>query len=628
MKDRAVVRLVAMAIAVFGIAGCASRPPADSFAGQWDFAATIGRRPVNGTLGFEVAGDAVRGTFTGPMGQTRDLENVRFDGTKLSFDLVVRQSTVHATGELARGTISGTLTSDFGSIPWSAVHHNMNGEQLPAMGRRGGRHRSVQPTAVVAGESSSHEQASPLQGASAPKPNIIFILTDDMAAMDVAVMPKLQSLVGSQGMTFTHYFVTDSLCCPSRSSILRGQFVHDHHTLGNLPPDGGFEKFHALGNENSTIATWLKSAGYHTALMGKYLNGYPATVATNYVPPGWDDWESPSRGGYAEFNYVLNENGRLVPYGGAPEDFLVDVMAKKAVAVIDASVRANQPFFLYLATFAPHQPATPAPRHAALFPDAKAPRDPSFDEADVKGKPQFIRALDTLKPRQIAAIDNLYRRRIQSLQSVDDLIETLVRELRQTGVLDHTYIVFTSDNGFHLGQHRMQQGKQTAYETDIHVPLIIRGPGIPAGVGRDELVAEIDLAPTFAQWAGLGPPSFVDGRSLVPLLADTKSAPWRSAVLIEHFSGSTEPFASSFEEGQRRGARRIPTYKALRTDHMTYVEYETGERELYDVSRDPYELENIYPRAEQSMIAALAAQLAAIRSCSGTTCRAADSVVH
>ncbi len=485
--------------------------------------------------------------------------------------------------------------------------------------------RRRQPVAVAAGERSTQEQAKPLADAGGSKPNIIFILTDDMAARDVSVMPKLQALVAREGTTFANYFVTDSLCCPSRSSILRGQFVHDHHTLGNQPPDGGFEKFHATGNENSTIGTWLKVTGYRTGLMGKYLNGYPATVAENYVPPGWDEWDSPSKGGYGEFDYVLNENGRLVPHGHAPEDFLVDVMARKSVAFIDDAVRAKQPFFLYLATFAPHQPATPAPRHANLFPDAKAPRDPSFDEANVNTKPQFVRALQPLKPRQIAAIDNLYRKRIQSLQSVDDLIETLVKELQSKGVLNRTYIVFTSDNGFHLGQHRMQQGKQTAYETDIHVPLIIRGPGVAAGATRHALVAEIDLAPTFAEWAGLAAPSFVDGRSIVPLLAET-SAPWRNAMLIEHYSGSTEPFASPFEEGQRLGARRIPTYQALRTRNMTYVEYETGERELYDVKRDPYELDNAYARADQSTIKSLSAQLAALHSCAGKTCRSADAM--
>jgi len=492
--------------------------------------------------------------------------------------------------------------------------------------RRFGR-RGRQPVVVAAGEQASQQQATRRAGAATAKPNIIFILTDDMAFRDASVMPKLQALVARQGTTFSSYFVTDSLCCPSRSSILRGQFVHDHHTLGNQPPDGGFEKFHAVGNEGSTIGTWMKVAGYRTGLMGKYLNGYPATVAQNYIPPEWDEWDSPSRGGYPEFNYLLNENGRLLSHGHAPDDYLVDVMARKSVAFIDDAVRAKQPFFLYLATFAPHQPATPAPRHENLFPNATAPRDASFDEADVSDKPQFIRSLGPLRPQQIAAIDRLYRKRIQSLQSVDDMIETLVRELQRVGALDRTYIVFTSDNGFHLGNHRMKQGKQTAYETDIHVPLIVRGPGVAAGSTRDELVMEIDLAPTFADWAGLDAPPFVDGRSFAPLLAG-QAAPWRNAVLVEHYSGSTEPFASMFEETQRRGAQRIPTYRALRTHDTTYVEYETGERELYDLRRDPLELDNAFPAADRTRVARLSAQLAALRTCAGATCRTADAMSH
>ena len=480
--------------------------------------------------------------------------------------------------------------------------------------------------ALLSAVSPAQQHAKPRPTAAA-RPNIVFILTDDMALRDTSVMPKLQSLVAGQGTTFSNYFVDDSLCCPSRSSILRGQFVHDHHTLGNQPPDGGFEKFHAAGNESSTIGTWLKAAGYRTGLMGKYLNGYPNGVAQNYIPPGWDEWDSPSRGGYPEFDYVLNENGRLVTYGHAPDDYLVDVMARKSVAFIDGAVRAKQPFFLYLATFAPHQPATPAPRHANLFPNARAPRDASFDEADVSDKPAFIRALAPLRPRAVGRIDALYRKRIQSLQSVDDLIERVVRELQATGALENTYIVFTSDNGFHLGNHRMVMGKQTAYETDIRVPLIVRGPGVRAGATRGELVMETDHAPTFAEWAGASAPAFVDGRSLAPLLAG-RAASWRNAVLIEHYAGSTEPFASEYEVAQRSGRARIPTYRALRTSAMTYVEYETGERELYNLGRDPLQLDNAYPAADRALIARLSAQLAALKTCSGATCRTADAMPH
>ena len=211
--------------------------------------------------------------------------------------------------------------------------------------------------------------------------------------------------------------------------------------------------------------------------------------------------------------------------------------------------------------------------------------------------------------------------------AIDQMIGELVAAAGAIGEEKNTYVVFSSDNGLHMGEHRMMPGKQTAYETDIHVPLLIRGPGVAAGVTRDELVMETDLAPTFAAWGRASAPSFVDGRSLAPLLAGAVTE-WRNAVLIEHFSGSTEPFASDFEETQRRGRSRIPTYRALRTRDATYVEYETGERELYDLGRDPLELDNAYPHADRARIDRLARQLHALQTCSGATCRAAEVMAH
>ncbi len=463
------------------------------------------------------------------------------------------------------------------------------------------------------------------------KPNIVFILTDDMRADDVQYMPKLKALIADQGMTFSNFFVTDSLCCPSRSSIQRGEYVHNHQVLGNSAPTGGWQKFYALGNQNSTIGTWLQSGGYKTALMGKYLNGYPDSVAENYVPPGWDEWDSPSKGGYEEFDYTLNENGTLKQYGHNPQDYLVDVMSNKAVAFIDQNVQAKQPFFMYLATFAPHQPATPAPRYADAFPGIKAPRPPDFNQADVSTKPQFIKNLPLLTDKQIQAIDDLYRLRAQSLQAVDDMIANVVDKLKATGQLDNTYIFFTSDNGFHLGNKRMELGKQTAYETDIKVPLMVRGSGIAAGKTNDQLTMEVDFAPTFAQLAGVQPPDFVDGRSLLTLLKGdpTVHLPnWRTGALIEHYAGSDEPFMSQFELQQTKagGKAAIPTYQAVRTQYYTYVEYTTGEKELYDLRTDPYELTNIYSKADPNLLKQLASMLDGLRKCSGATCRAADSV--
>ncbi|HEX2736575.1 MAG TPA: sulfatase, partial [Acidimicrobiia bacterium] len=345
------------------------------------------------------------------------------------------------------------------------------------------------------------------------RPNIVFILADDLdlaSYSDPAKFPKFNSLMTQQGTTFSNYFVTDSLCCPSRSSILRGEYVHNHGVHTNLPPTGGFEQFHALGNEDSTIATWMHAAGYHTGLLGKYLNGYPNTVARRYVPPGWDDWVSPSGGNpYAEYNYQLNDNGTLVRHGTQPSDYLVDVLSQKAGDFIGSAPK-NKPFFLYVAPYVPHQPATPAPRHANAFPGARAPRPPSFDQVDSTA-PAWLRDRPPLTAPLITTIDNLYRRRLQTMLGVDDMLANVVTSLQKSGQLDNTYIVFSSDNGFHLGEHRLPPGKQTAFEEDIHVPLVVRGPGVPKGKTVDNLAENVDLAPTFAALGHAKVPDFVNG---------------------------------------------------------------------------------------------------------------------
>ena len=256
--------------------------------------------------------------------------------------------------------------------------------------------------------------------------------------------------------------------------------------LTNGGTNGGFETAHANNVEKSTVATAMQSAGYTTGLFGKYLNGYPNTVSPSYVPPGWDTWSSSSKGNaYGEFNYTLNQNGAQVRYGSKPTDYGTDVYSRQTTTFIDHAKTAGKPFFAYLAVYAPHQPATPAPQDAKTFRGLKAQRDPAYNEADVSDKPAFIRNLPLMTAQVQTRVDRLARRRAQSLQAVDRDVAALVAHLAQIGELDNTYIVFTSDNGFHLGQHRMPAGKQTAYETDIHLPLLVRGPASrPAAMCR------------------------------------------------------------------------------------------------------------------------------------------------
>jgi N-acetylglucosamine-6-sulfatase len=486
-------------------------------------------------------------------------------------------------------------------------------------------------------------------------PNVILILTDDLAVNDLNPralrhMPNLESLLIDKGTTFDNAFVTNSLCCPSRATILRGQYTHNHEILSNDPPRGGFQKFRFLGHENSTMATWVKEQGYRTAFFGKYLNGYKET----YIPPGWDEWYAVT-GNY--LSHTFNENGHLVNY--EPESYYdTDVMSDKASDYITRTAgpdppffTANRPFLMWIGTKAPHQPATPAPRDKKTYPDVSLPHPPSFDEKDVSDKPGWVSDNPLLSKEQKRYMEELHRKRLQSMLAVDDMIGDLVGALHDSGELDNTYIVFTSDNGFHLGQHRLGAGKWTAYEEDIRIPLIVRGPGVPEGETLHHMVLNNDLAPTFADLAGAEIPSFVDGRSLKPLLTDDPKPleDWRKRFLIESVaerSGVPHPpfitestvvplltgdplpgnwrrtSAASAQSSEEWGR---PWMKALRTKNYLYVDYKTGEHELYDLRKDPYELNNMYATAPPEITQRLEAQLDALRQCSAAQCRAAES---
>jgi N-acetylglucosamine-6-sulfatase len=444
-------------------------------------------------------------------------------------------------------------------------------------------------------------------------PNIILILTDDQDAASVMVMPNVRTTLVTQGTTFQNFFVSDPICCPSRATILRGQYIHNHQILTNTSPQGGFSRFRSLGHEQSTIATWLQAAGYRTGLFGKYLNGYPSGSPA-YVPPGWDAWYSPisgAQGGGWTFNYELNENGQIVAYGNQPADYFTDVLTQKATAFIRDASQLGTPFFVYVGTSAPHSPYTPAPRHQDVFAGTPLPRPPSFNEADVSDKPPWIRALTLLTATQINHHEAVHRARLASLLAIDDLLGQIVATLESTGERSTTFIFFTSDNGYHLGQHRMRENKTTPYEEDIRVPLIVRGPGVPAGRTLDQLVHNIDLAPTFAELGEASLPAFADGRSLVALLGPTppSASQWRQALLIEFTTAGN----------------LTPTWHAIRTRDSVYVEYTTGDRELYDLSADPFQLLNRAGSALPALIAEWAARLSALKQCAGSGCRTADN---
>jgi arylsulfatase A-like enzyme len=453
---------------------------------------------------------------------------------------------------------------------------------------------------------------------SVAQPNIVFIMTDDQDISTMQYMPRVQALLADQGVTFNNSFVTSSICCPSNVTALTGQYNFNHGILNNGLPTGGFQKFVNMrtdGNpttqgDESTLAVWLDEAGYNTARIGKYLVGYPDN--STYVPPGWDEWYNSFGGFTSFFNYRLNENGVVVQYGDKVEDYITDVFTAKAVDFINrAEENDDQPFFLTFTPTAPHSgsvpngPATPAPRHAGMFAGVQAPRTPSFNEADVSDKPPGIANLPLLTEAQIAAIDHEYQTRIESLQALDEGIGQIIDTLAARGELEHTYIIFTSDNGYHLGQHRFFNGKFEVYEEDIRVPLIIRGPGVEAGVTRDQMVVNIDLAPTMARWGGATPDRFMDGQSLTPLLGSgAATQDWRTDFLVELYR-----HMPPMQNGD--------VIKAVRTEHEVYVEYQSGPRELYDLRDDPDQLENIHATADPSHIAELSARLAELATSQG-----------
>ena len=471
----------------------------------------------------------------------------------------------------------------------------------------------------------------------AQPPNIIFILADDLDAAAASKMVQVKSLITDQGANFQQHFVNVSLCCPSRVSTLRGQFAHNTTIYGNNAPNGGFEGTYSKGIEASTVVTWLQDAGYRTALVGKYLNGYPHTAPANYIPPGWTEWFSPNGGSpYTQFDYQLNENGQTVSYGHTDADYLTDVISDKTVDFIRRSVTQHpaQPFFAYVSTYAPHLPANPAPRHADSLPGLLAPRTTSFNEADVSDKPAWVRNAPLLTAAQIATIDEQYRKRRQSLLAIDDMVKRLVDTLTELDQLDNTYIFFTSDNGYHQGEHRLESGKMTAYEEDLHIPLSVRGPGVPAGATISALTANVDYAPTFVEIGSAIQPSWVDGRSLVPLLKGLPAGPWRQALMLSHgevgkgaarasgFEGLLEP-ADPFEIAPL--ATSIPMFTGLRTaDGLTYVAYLNGEYELYETGKDLRQLRNRYATANENQRARLADWLEALDGASGEALRQAE----
>jgi N-acetylglucosamine-6-sulfatase len=442
------------------------------------------------------------------------------------------------------------------------------------------------------------------------KPNVLVLLTDDQTIESMRVMAGVRSELRAAGTTFERSFVSNPLCCPSRATLYTGQYTHNHGVIGNRPPEGGYGRL----DKNEWLPVWLQRAGYHTVHIGKFMNGYGQDSPPTEVPPGWNEWyTSVDPSTYRFTDYELNENGVVRSY----PTYSTDEYSRRAADAVERLAPSEQPFFLSVAYLAPHsgRPAepddpaglptpVPAPRHRDLFAAEPLPVTSAFDEADVSDKPTFVRRRPRLSAERVAAVTENYRQGLESLLAVDEGIVRVVAALRAAGELENTLIVFTSDNGFFYGEHRVPNGKVMVYEPSIRVPLILRGPGVPAGERRRQLVTNADLAPTILEAAGAVPAGRVpDGRSLFPLLRDRGLA-WGRELLVEGAPGFM-----------------AVAYAALRNDRFVYAEHDNGERELYDLRRDPDQLENaIGERGYAAIEGRLAERLAALHACAGSSC--------
>jgi arylsulfatase A-like enzyme len=465
--------------------------------------------------------------------------------------------------------------------------------------------------------------AGPASAATQPRPNVIVVETDDQAAETIRVMPNVQSEIMDQGTTFSNSFVNFSQCCPSRATFLTGQYAHNHHVLSNHPPSGGWQRFAQLHGHNN-LAIWLREAGYRTALVGKFLNHFGANGKAR-PPHGWSRWVSAvGREGGAQrvYNYDLDIDGHLVHYGHEVKDFKQDVLTRKAVKFVRDAAPQARPFFLWLTYTAPHNAGPnpnpqapsdcsgspkPAPRHAHVFDSEPLPMPPSFNEKDVSDKPIQVQKLPLLDDQRIAQETKRYRCELESLQSVDEGVDAVLDRLRRSGELGRTYVIFTSDNGVMRGEHRITGGKGNPYEESIRVPLGVRGPGIPPGGTSSQLAINADLAPTIVRIAHARRGLVMDGRSLLPFARDPDRRVSRG-LLIE---------AAHFRGGQFAG-----TFKGIRTKRYLYVRYRVGQKELYDLKADPFELENAHGQRRYRRVEhRLARTLQKLRNCSGRSCR-------
>ncbi len=543
---------------------------------------------------------------------------------------------------------------------------------------------------LVIATSEEARAAAKAKASELQKPSFVVIQTDDetleelykgvhmLNGAEEFAMPNTLQLLGEKGVTFTRYYTPYSLCAPSRVSLLTGRYAHNNHVQGNVPPNGGWTGFQSRLAYSHNLATWLQGAGYRTMHIGKILNGYgdaPYSPGTE-VPPGWSSWHSilNSDTDHYAYGYLLNNNGVVEgPYGnsgswetreygeiddsgcpyaplnGKPCYYETDKFNQLATEEL-AATSPEQPFYMQVDYTSPHgdfrKPAGPQPatRDIGRFAGAPLPdtRAEGFNEGNVNDKPRFIREAPYLSAQEIHTYRVYYQNCLNALVSVDEGVKEIVDELGALHRLRNTYIIFTSDNGFFFGQHRLVGGKFLAYEPSTHLPLIIRGPGIKPDTSSGQLASTIDIAPTILELAEVTPDKSIDGVSLVPY-AKEPSLRSRRPLLFESFvqtndveqdgGATTESPAYGADRGGSRGKLGNPSahasvvappknYYGIRLGPYKYIEWPDGEKELYDINTDPYELNNIVRDKDYGPIRAfLHKELERLETCSGRTCQ-------
>ncbi len=464
-------------------------------------------------------------------------------------------------------------------------------------------------------------------------PNVVLLMTDDQTVGDMAVMPLTRRLIGGAGVTFTRSYVSYPLCCPSRATYLTGQYTHNHHVRCLYKWCGG--GYGSL-RTREYLPVWLQRAGYVTAHMGKYLNGYgdkwPAVD-----PPGWTEWYGLiDHSTYRMWGYKMFENGRVHEYGKPLAErartYQTDVLSRKAVSFIARHAPEREPFFLSVGFLAPHhesgyvqrltgQLVRPAPRHRGRFRKTRFPRPRGYDEADVSDKPWFLgRWNHRLTSAEHLAIAFRKRLRRESLLAVDEAVAAIVRRLAREGELDNTYVIFTSDNGYMQGEHRIPLGKMVPYDPSTQVPLLIRGPRILRHRSSRALVGNVDLAPTILDATPARAGLRLDGRSVLPFARDVRLRSLRP--LLHETGGMGALGRHKSDEGAKGQQPKVPAWRAVRTTRWLFVDYEGGQRELYDLKRDPAELNSLSgdPRY-RVRLRTLRRILADLSTCKGRACQ-------